>query len=285
METIGLTPSHEYLRNAAQACFAKRYGDPVMHIDVPLSQNLQWVPALRFTISKYINVFVEPAEDGPYPRLFGMKYLEVINFPQPIAIYSVCPASVIGTPKGQKDVKFLKTHGFGLITVDESGNGTHLFSAVPLIQWISDTEFNKLVSSLPKSIRRQASEAFVDYCNNPVNGVKTLSELVEGMVKKAAVDATKLKILGTPINTRHISQAKLLSELHDKLPNAQPAIGAARAFTNYYRNLSHHWPQGKKAAYEKFTECRHHFLEGLHTIRVFREAMRNNGLTGNVETN
>ncbi|MDE0190504.1 MAG: hypothetical protein OXQ90_04040 [Gammaproteobacteria bacterium] len=285
MATVGLTPGHEFLRNAAQACFSDHYADPAMHQGQALSQNLEWVPALRFTIRKYINVFVEPSEDGPYPRLFDMRYVEVNEFPQPIAVYSVCPASVIGTTQGQRDVKRLQSRGFGLVTVDELGDATILFPAIPLIQWISDGEFKQRVAGLPKGIRQRASEAFVDYRSNPVNGVKSLSELLEGMVTKAAADASTPTSTNTTKGSTHVPTAVLLGNLHTQLPKAQAAIGAARAFINYYRNLSQHWPSNKKAAYEKFAGCRHQFLEGLRTVAAFREAMRTSGLTGKVAPN
>ena len=283
MSTDGLTPGHEFLREAARSCFADRYGSPKMHVDKPLNAKLEWVPALRFTIHGHVNVFVEPSDTGPYPRILDIKYVEVTQFPQPIAVYSVCPASVIAKSQGQRDMKRLQSLGFGLVTVDDSGDATLLFPAIPLVQSTSEAEFRQRVVGLPKGIRQRVSEAFVDYRTNPVNGVKALSELVEGMVKRAAQDVAKAaRATGktTKKTPPHAPAAAVLSSLHDDLPRAQAAIGAARSFAKYYRNLSHHWPASKKAAYEKYADCRHQFLEGLRTIQAFRDAMKAAGHTG-----
>ena len=51
-----------------------------MPVGRELHRELQWTPALRFVIYGYINVFVEPSESGPYPRILELKYADVLNF-------------------------------------------------------------------------------------------------------------------------------------------------------------------------------------------------------------
>lgn len=281
MAPVGLTPGHQFLRDAARSCFEDRYGHPVMYEDKQLSPRLAWVPALRFTIHRHINVFVEPSESGPYPRILEIKHPEVYNFPQPITVYSVCPVSAITSPSGQKDSKRLKSHGFGLVTVDPSGTAEVLFPAVPLIQSIPEAEFKLQVSGLPKRIRQRASEAFVDYCNNPLNGVKLISELVEGMIIRAGQDAVKLG----RITRRQVSQAataSLIDALYEEFVDARAAIGGARSYFKECRNLSHHWPTSKKNSYKRYADCRHQFLAGIRMTQSFREAMKKVNLSGNV---
>ena len=280
MSTDGLTPGHARLRDAAQSCLAGLYGSHRMYVDKPLSTRLEWVPALRFTLYGRINVFVEPSDDGPYPRLLAMKYADVITYPEPIAVYSVCHADAIASPKGQRDVRRLKQHGFGLVTVDPSGKPTVLFEGVPLVQVIPDDEFRCQIKGLPPSIQRQSRACFNDYRTNPANGVKSLSELLEGMIRKAGEDATAKSVITKTESKAPL--ANLLDSLHAHFVSARAAIGGARKYIKECRNTAHHWPPTKKGSHRKYRDCRHHFLEGLQTIQSFRQAMKDNGLSGNI---
>lgn len=281
MAPDGLTPSHGFLREAAQSCFADRYGNPTMHINKPLSARLEWSPALRFTLHRHINVFVEPSDNGPYPRIVSIRYADIMNYPEPIAIYAVCPSGAIATQNGQDQLRRLKAHGMGLVTVDTAGNATILFSAIPIVHVIPEDDFKQRLQGLPRGIIRQRiSEAFDDYRTKPVNGVKNLSEIVEGMIRKAGKDAAAKSEISNGV--LQSGNAAILDALHTKYHRARAAIGGARNFYKECRNLAHHWPNSKKASYEKYTACRHHFLGGLQTIHGFRAAMRNVGLTGNL---
>ena len=281
MSDDGLTPGHDFLQTAALTCFSERYGNPTMHVNKQLSPHLEWVPALRFLLHGHINVFVEPSDDGPYPRLFAMKFAEVSSYPEPIAIYCVCNYEAITTTKGRQDLKRLKTHGFGLVTVDPNGNADVLVTAIPLVQAIPEAEFKQYLNGLPKNIRQSASEAFEDYRAKPVNGVKTLSELVEGMIKKAGQDAAKRGDITT--RESNMALANVLDTLYATYSSSRASIGGARKFVNECRNLTHHWPKNKKNAYKKYSDCKHHFIEGLRTIQAFRTAMRSLGLTGSLK--
>ena len=62
--------------------------------------------------------------------------------------------------------------------------------------------------------------------------------------------------------------------------DARAAIGGTRSYIKLYRNLSHHWARTAKEAYDKYTNCRHAFLEGIKQIQQFRTATKNVGLSG-----
>ena len=280
MSNDGLASAHDALREAARACFADRYGNPTMYVDRPLGAQLQWVPALRFTVHRHINVFVEPSDNGPYPRRLVMLYVEAHNLPEPIAIYSVCHEAAMDTPAGRQQRKQLKALGFGLVTVDGQGHAEIDFPATPIVQLISDAEFRQQTKGLPKGIRQPVSEAFEHYRGTPVNGVKTLSEMVEALITKAGKDSASRN--GISAKDSNGSLAVVLDALHQQYPQARAAIGGARKFNNECRNLVHHAPRTKKDAYRKYADCRHHFLEGLHTIQAFRKAMKAAGLTGSL---
>ena len=154
MANIGLTSGEAFLRDAARTLFEERYEKPKMHVGRELHRELQWTPALRFVIYGYINVFVEPSESGPYPRILELKYADVLNFPEPISIYAVCPENVISTPAQRAEMKRLKAHRHGLVMVDSSGRANRVFSPTPLVQVISEAEFRNSIGALPLTIRR-----------------------------------------------------------------------------------------------------------------------------------
>ena len=283
MSNKGLTSGEEFLRTAAHAFFKDLFGGPAMHFNKELHRNLAWTPALRFTFGVYINVFIEPSETGPYPRILELKNAEVRNFPQPITIYAVCPENMISKSDQQADMKRLQSHGFGLITVDSNGQAHRMFSASPLIQFIPQAEFKGEAAGLSRKIKQRVSEAFDEYNSKPINGVKCISEVLEGLVMQAGKEAKKKEYFkDNPLPGGSV--ANVLDGLHDvkQCKNARASIGGVRGYIHDYRNTSHHYPTSKKVAYERYTNCRHAFLDGIKKIKTFRAAMKNAGLSGNL---
>ena len=280
MSNDGHTSAHNSLREAARACFAGRYGNPNMYVDRPLGPQLQWLPALRFTLHRHINVFVEPSDSGPYPRGLALLYAEANNYPEPIAVYSVCHEAALDTTTGRQERRQLKAHGFGLVIVDDQGRAEIDFTATPIVQVISDAEFMQQTKGMPRGIRQPASEAFEHYRGTPTNGVKAISEMMEAMITKAGQDSAARN--GISPQDANGTLAVILDALYEEYRPARAAIGGARNFIKECRNLVHHAPKSKNDAYRKYADCRHHFLEGLRIIQAFRKAMKVAGLTGNL---
>lgn len=131
-------------------------------------------------------------------------------------------------------------------------------------------------------MRQRVSEAFDDYCNKPVNGVRSLSEVVEGMVEQAGREAVKKQYLngsdvGGPV-------ARTLDGMYEskQFKNVRAQIGGVRSYIAEYRNLSHHWPKNARRAHKKYADCRHAFLDGIRQMQRFRTAMKDVGLSGNI---
>lgn len=247
-----------------------------------LHRDLQWTPALWFTIHEQITVFVEPSESSVYPRIFELKRQDVVDFRRPITVYAVCPREILGPSGHQSEVKRLERDGFGLISVDSGGTAKREVPAIPLIQIIPKPEIDRELRGLPQKMRQRISEAFEDYCNKPVNGVRSLSEVVEGLVVQAGKDAVKQQYI-QKADIGH-GVAKTLDALFDsqQLKNARAQIGGVRSYINAYRNVSHHWPKNAKEGYQKYSDCRHGFLDGIKQIHRFRPALKKVGLSGNL---
>lgn len=282
MANIILSRGEEFLRDAAVTLFEEKYGQPSMHFGKELHRDLHWTPAARFVIYGYINVFVEPSETGPYPRILDLKYADVLHFQEPVSIYIVCREEMIATATQRTEMKRLQNHGHGLVIVDSGGRASRVFSPTPLVQVISQAEFRVSIKGLPKTMRQRASEAFDEYQSHPVNGVKSLSEIVEGLVQGTAKQAIAKGYISGVTSTDPLGRVLSKMQVAQEFRRIQAEVGAVRVYVRECRNLSHHWPRSRKKAYEKYVECRHAFLEGTRHLRRFREAVKGVGLTGNL---
>ena len=282
MAAVELASGGSVLLNAARGFFEAHYGKPVMYFGKELHRDLAWVPALRFTIGQRVHVFVEPSETGPYPRILQIRNADVLHFPQPIAVYAVCPEEAVTRSVQLTEMKRLQGHGFGLLTVNAQGQAHRMFGACPLVQVIPQAQFSAETRTLPPTIRRRVSEAFDDYRSQPVNGVRTLSEIMEGLVVQAGKDASKAGHISNAAVRGSV--ANLLDTLHQVkgFGGARGDIGGARRYIKEYRNPSHHWPRNRKEAHQKYANCRHAFLEGIIQIREFRMSMKKVGLSGSL---
>lgn len=280
MTIAGLSAGVDVLRLAASNFFADRYERPKIHVGKPLHNDLNWVPGLWFSANDHLTILAEPSEDSAYPKIFEMRHADVLQFPEPIALYAICPEEVALKSSEQEAIRRLEDHGHGLITVNRNGQVQRRLTAVALVQVISRREYKASISALPKNFRQRIGVAFEDYCNRPSSGVGSLSEVVEGLVIKAGDDAVQRQFItrGALGNT----VADNLDALHSvpQFKGARAAIGGVRGYIHRFRNVSHHWPKRKRDAYRKYRDCRLGFLEGIEHIKTFREAMINAGISG-----
>jgi hypothetical protein len=283
MSSTGLTSGEEFLRDAAKRFFEDLYENPGIFVNKELHRDLPWTPALRFVVNDHVNVFVEVSETGPYPQIVRMRHANVLQHPEPIAVYAVCPEEVFLKSDKRSEIKELQAHGCGLITVNSEEIARREFPAIPLIQVISSAEFKTLIQGLPQSIKRHVVQAYEDYNSKPVNGVAKITEIIEGLVEQACVDVYKKGILSKTALGNTI--ANKLDALHreDCFAAARAAIGGVRSHYSTCRNRTHHWPKNKKKAHEKYADCKYDFVEGIQNVKRFRESMKNIGLTGNVK--
>jgi hypothetical protein len=279
--TSGVLPSSQVLLDAAEAYFDKLFEGPAFAQDPALNAALKWNPGLRFELNKYLTVLIEPSEASVYPQILRLRYANVLGVHQPIAVYSVCPIEVCNADNQQSEVDDLEAHGIGLLAVDRQGKVTKRLGAIPLIQNISQSEFQSHLKDLPKPLRQRIAEAFNTYKSKPTSGVAEITELLEGMVLKAGRDAVKKSWLGTS-DVRPGFSANTLDALiaHTSTKPQSATWGAARGFVAQWRNISHHFPANKTQAAKKYTECRHAFLDAMKQLHAFRTACRKVGLSG-----
>lgn len=278
----GLSSGSDFLRDAARGFFADLYELSTLLAGSELHKDLNWTPSLRFVINDHVNVFVEPSESRPYPRIFSLRLGDVLQFPQPIAAYAVCPEELLLEAGNQGDIQRLEDHGFGLIAISKNGDARRRFAAVPLVQVISRADYKALIEGLTPRQKQCVAQAYEDYKNRPSTGVATLSEVMEGMGIQAAKDAAAKGWITNAQANGSIAAALDAMYAVPACQSARGVIGGLRHYIHTYRNLSHHWPKNKKKAYQKYGECRHAFLDGVRQMVQFRQGMRNIGLSGNL---
>ena len=199
----------------------------------------------------------------------------------PITVYSICPEQ--GYLANQADFKRLVADGFGLLTVDDSGNAQIRSDAIPLIQQITQVELDADIKGLPKKLKGRLAQAFVRYKQSAPAGAADIAEVIEGLVLHAGQEAAKKNWISAA-DAKPGASARTLSAMAgaSQCKNAAAAVGAAQAFISMYRNPSHHFPKDRRQAAKKYRDCRHGFLEGLKKTTFFREQMQSIGLSGNI---
>ena len=274
----GITSANDFLRDAAKNYLNESYDKPPIKENEDIDSELGWVPTLNCPINNHIIVI--EASEKVYPLIFRMRRAEMAQVQIPMAVYCVCPEEAY--LQNQKDAQDLEKHGFGLFTVNDKGQAIKKFSAIPIAQHITENDYNADVKRLPPKIKRMAKESFEVYRGNSPSGVASLSEIVEGMIIKAAKESAKKSWMSNADASG--SLASILIKMKDvaTLKNANAALSSAQAFVSRYRNASHHFPPNKKKAHIKYRDCRHGFLDGLRHLQSLHDAIKAAGLSGSL---
>jgi len=272
----GISSATEFIRSSVKKYLISTYSNPPVKCDEVVDQTLGWVPTISCLVNNQL-MLIE-ASEKPYPEILRMRRAEMVEVPAPIAAYAACPEEAYA--QNQREAADLALHGFGLFTVDASGNVTAKFPAIPIAQHIPESQFKDDVEGLPALHKRKARECFDLYRHNAPAGVANLAEQVEGLIVRAGRDAAKKGWI-TAAQSKD-SLANLLVSLQGaaQFKNADTVLSAARMYVQRYRNVAHHVPKNKKQAYRKYRDCRHAFLDGLRTMRDFKDAMNSLGLSG-----
>lgn len=279
MTSVELSSGLEGLQAAALKLFKQDGLLPGKSVDA-VAAALKWRPTITLNSSNHIHTLVEISEDKVYPQILRLRHAELTQFPEPVAIYVVCPEEIALEASSQTDVRDLESHGFGLIVVNAAGKAHKQFSAIPVVQVISASDYLNATKGLPTRIKQKAAQAFVDYRSRPVMGVVSLTEVVEGLAIRATNDAQKKGWIAPADVNGPLANALDKMYAANGCRNSRAALGGVRNYIANFRNLNHHWPKNRKKAHEKYVLAKHGFLEGLRHVRDFPTAMKNIGLSG-----
>lgn len=272
----GISSSTDFIRSSVRQYLVSTYSNPPIKCDEEVDPKLGWTPTISCAVNKQL-MLIE-ASETPYPEILRIRRAEMVEVPAPIAAYAACPEEAYA--QNQKDAAALALHGFGLFTVDASGNVTAKFPAIPIAQHIPESQFKDDVAELPAPHKRRAKECFDLYKHNAPAGVANLAEQLEALIMRAAKDAAKKGWITNAQANGNLANVLISLQGATQFNSADTVIGAARVYVQRYRNPSHHVPKNKKQAHRKYRDCRHGFLDGLRNMQDFKDQMKSLGLSG-----
>ena len=110
-----------------------------------------------------------------------------MQLPLPLAVYSVCTEDAYLKPGNQDEVKELRSHGFGLITVGKGNAAERAIACIPLIQHIPRAQFMEDLDELPKKVARASSGVLRQVSQQcRVSGVRDVGDVLEGAIHSAS---------------------------------------------------------------------------------------------------
>ena len=274
----GITSGDSFLRIAMKNYLNESYDKPPIKEDEDIASELRWVPTLNCPINNHL-MLIE-ASEKVYPLMLKLRRAAMAEVQIPIAVYCVCPEEAY--LKDQKEALDLERHGFGLFIVNSNGKAVKKFPAIPIAQHITENDYNSDVKRLPPTVKRMAKASFDTYRGNSPAGVASLSEIVEGMIFKAAKEAAKKAWMTNADAKGTLDSVLVKMKVVSQFNNASGVLSSAQSFISNYRNASHHFPKNKKQAHTKYRDCRHGFLDGLRHLQSISDAMKSTGLSGSI---
>ncbi len=247
-----------------------------MRFNTEVDPSLGWTPSLQFQANDHLRIAVEVSETA-YPRVLQLQHADLLAFREPVAVYCACPEAEFLKTDNQAEVRRLRAHGYGLLTINDKGHVTKRHSCIPLIQFIAESDFKQEIEGLPRGWRVRLKDSYDRYLVDPVAGVQDVSEVLEGLVLSAAKGTARKKWTGKLTSMSLADILDTLSETPACKP-AKAAIGGVRNYVKLYRNASHHYPKNKQLAYKKYQDAPHAFRDGLKQAHSFRAAMNNLGI-------
>lgn len=280
MSAAGLSSADVFLLNAGERYFRKAYVNPKMRRNQPL-EKVGWAPSLQVEVHEHHMIICEASADKPYPQMLALRGHEVMQVQMPISVYCICAEAEFLRSEHQDDVRKLISHGFGLLTVDKSGNAMVRHSTIPLVQRISDDVFGSEIRGLPLALRRRLAQCFESYKKNAGSGVHELAELIEGVTYRGGTDSVKKGWVDAK-EVRPGNSADTLDALHKckQFADMRAELGAARGFIASARNPASHYPKNKKQAFQKYHNCRDNFVLGLKIIKNLHDALIRHSCSG-----
>lgn len=274
----GITSATEFLRDAVKNYLNTIYDHPPLREGTEIDPALGWVPTLNCSVNNHLMAI--EASEKVYPAIFRMRRAEMAEVQMPIAVYCVCPEEAY--IQDQREAQNLEKHGFGLFTVNNEGQVIKKFPAIPIVQHITENDYSTDVKRLPPKIKRMAKASFDIYRGNSPAGVASLSEIVEGMINKAAKEAVNKTWMSKADTSGALSDVLTKMKSIPQFKNSDTVLSSAQSFISRYRNANHHFPKNKKQAHLKYRDCRHGFLDGLRNMQSLHDAMKAVGLTGSI---
>ena len=239
-----------------------RYGSNGVKIETGISDTILWRPTFFIKVGKSKIVAVE-VEDNLYPNILSSAAYEISHFDFPVSVYQACSLEAYQSDPKQVKVRSLKTHGFGIITVDDDGTVVFQHPCVPLAQHISEDVLEREIRPLSNTIKVAFRQAHETYVSNIGQGLQSAGQIIEAMVFSLGKNAKKNGLITEKVLSGNL--AGLIDALYaDKsFANHRAALGAARDFVKEFRNTASHAPKTGKEAADKIRKCKRGFSDAI----------------------
>ena len=240
----------------------ERYGGNGVKVDEGIHDSIMWRPSFFLRVGKFKLIAVE-VEDNLYPGSLKGAAHEISHFNFPIAVYQACTLEAYLNDPKHKSINLLKSHGFGILTVDEDGNTIVQHACVPLAQHISPEAFDRSISALNPQIKVAFRSAYAVYQTNETQGLQEAGQIVEGILTAIADQAVKKGDL--PGADARRALANRIDDMYSAqaLAGHRAALGGARDFVQEFRNIASHPAKSGEKAAEKIRKCRSGFLDAI----------------------
>jgi len=253
--------------------------DKNIFINQPITRELEWRPSFYIKKNRFSIIAFEVSEH-PLPTILKIRYADIQKLHVPITIVSVCHDDNTISTEQKKEIKELRELGFGLITVNSNGDIEKVNEGIPLIQYISESEFADESKDLPKAIRQRLRDCYESYTSNPMAGLNEITELTELIVNNVVKQMIRKGWLANNVESQSLNY-KLTEMVRNctQCNNARASIGSLMGYISKYRNASHHAPTTQKELYNKIFNCQHGFRDGIRQLKHFNQQMKHIGIS------
>jgi hypothetical protein len=239
-----------------------RFGGNGVKIETGISDKIMWRPSYFLRAGKYKIIAVE-VEDNLYPESLKGAAHEISYFDFPVAVFQACTLDAYQSDPKHLKVNSLKSHGFGIITVDDDGNVAVQQTCIPLAQHISADVLEREIHELSKPLKVAFRSAHDVYHANEGQGLQEAGQIIEAIISSLAAQAQKKGVV--PKATLGKALAFQIDDLYAEgaFKDHRAALGGARDFIKEFRNTASHPPKNAKQAAEKIRKCRKGFLDAI----------------------
>jgi len=267
------------LKAVADACLTKcrkEWGSNGLKTDCPIDNAIGWKPTFYFRPNRALIAAVE-VNDVIYPEILKIAAHDVEHFDAPISIYQACSLDIYQNDARLAKVKLLRSHGFGLITVDDGGDAIIQFRAPPLAQHISPERLDAGLAALNARLKVKFRSAYSTYQTNIVQGLQEAAQIIEALVICIAQQAETSGRIST--GTSRGDAADIIDVLYANAAfrNFRAALGGARSFLREYRNPPSHPARTPKDEADKIRTCKTGLFEALRMAGELRSVIQKAG--------
>jgi hypothetical protein len=260
------TPRMKQVAESGFQFFKDYCGRNGLKIGEEICEEISWKPT--FHHKGRIRIVAAEVSDTLYPAVLKIAAHDIMHFDSPVSVYVVCPLEVFQADSKQTVVNQLKKHGFGILTVDDSGKAVRQHPCIPLAQNIRDEELEKEIGELKQKLKVAFRSAHSSFHVDEGQGLQKAGQIVEAMVN-TITDAAKRSGLIVPGS----AAADKIDSLYALVPFKphRAALGGARDFVREYRNTASHPAGSAKEAVDKIRKCRSGFFDAIRTVKNLSE--------------